>query len=81
MIITQKNNKYYCRFQLNGIRHTVGTRLTKNGIPINVVQNILAHTDIRTTMRYVHVQDNSIKEAITTLNNKWIQNGYIISQL
>lgn len=60
----------------HGIRHTVGTRLTKNGIPINVVQNILAHTDIRTTMRYVHVQDNSIKEAITTLNNKWIQNGY-----
>lgn len=51
----------------HGIRHTVGTRLTQQGTPINVVQAVLAHTDIRTTMKYVHLQDGSIKDAIQGL--------------
>ena len=51
----------------HGIRHTVGTRLTTKGTPINVVQAVLAHTDIRTTMKYVHLQDSSIKDAIMAL--------------
>ncbi len=53
----------------HGIRHTVATRLIKAGVPINVAQAVLAHSDIRTTMKYVHLQDNSIKEAISVLNS------------
>ena len=53
----------------HGIRHTAGTRLAERGVPINVIQAVLAHTDIRTTMRYVHLQDSAIKEAIIKLNS------------
>lgn len=53
----------------HGIRHTVATRLIKAGVPINVAQAVLAHSDIRTTMKYVHLQDNSIKAAIAVLNS------------
>jgi len=65
--VCEKINLKYIGF--HGIRHTVGTRLVKSGMPINVVQAVLAHTDIRTTMKYVHLQDNSIKDAISVLNS------------
>jgi len=65
--ICEKANVKYIGF--HGIRHTVGTRLMEQGTPINVIQAILGHTDIRTTMKYVHLTDDSIKEAMTKLNS------------
>ena len=53
----------------HGIRHSVGTELARKGMPINVIQALLAHTDIRTTMKYVHITDNAIKDAINILNS------------
>jgi len=53
----------------HGIRHTVGTRLIEQGVQINVTQAILGHSDIRTTMKHIHLTDNSIKEAMTKLNS------------
>ena len=53
----------------HGIRHSVGTDLAQKGIPINVIQSVMAHSDIRTTMKYIHLKDNAIKEAISVLNS------------
>ena len=53
----------------HGIRHSVGTELAEKGVPINVIQAVMAHSDIRTTMKYIHLKDNAIKEAITVLNS------------
>ena len=41
-------------FRFHDLRHTVGTRLAKENIPVNVIKEILAHSDVKTTMRYVH---------------------------
>ncbi len=36
-------------------RHTLGTELTAQGVPLSVTKEILGHTDVRTTERYIHV--------------------------
>lgn len=41
------------------LRHTYATYLVKKGVPLNVVQRLLGHADINTTMTYVHTQFDS----------------------
>lgn len=43
-------------------RHTTATMMIKNGGDIRVVQEILRHADIRTTLRYAHVSDTTKRE-------------------
>ena len=52
----------------HGIRHSVCTDLVEKGVPLNVVKEIMAHSDIRTTMKYTHLKDESIKNAMQLLN-------------
>jgi len=51
-----------CRF--HDLRHTVGSDLVKAGVPIPVVKEILGHREISTTMRYAHVQQEQLLEAV-----------------
>ena len=55
-------------FRFHDLRHTAGTRLGEMGIPVQVISKILGHSDIRTTMRYVHPED-SLREAVEKLSN------------
>lgn len=54
-------------FRFHDLRHTVGTRLAKQGVPVNVIKEILAHSRIETTMRYIHITENSILNALSKL--------------
>ena len=54
-------------FRFHDLRHTVGTRLAKNNVPVNVIKEILSHSDIKTTMRYVHLTENAKREAMSIL--------------
>ena len=56
-------------FRFHDLRHTVGTRLAAKKIPVNEIQEILAHSDIKTTMRYVHCTNGARKEALNQLNS------------
>lgn len=38
------------------LRHTLASRLIQNGLNIYEVKEILGHTDIKTTMRYAHLE-------------------------
>ena len=57
-------------FRFHDLRHTCGTRLDEKGSNPNVVKEILGHTTIRTTERYVHPSRNLKKQAVDTLVKK-----------
>lgn len=40
------------------LRHTAITRLIEQGVPVPVVKDIAGHSDIRTTMGYVHLANS-----------------------
>ena len=56
-------------FRFHDLRHTVGTRLAKENVPVNVIKEILAHSDVKTTMRYVHCTSGAKLEALKKLNS------------
>lgn len=55
-------------FRFHDLRHTVGTRLAKANVPVNVIKEILAHSDVKTTMRYVHSTKGAKIDALSKLN-------------
>ena len=56
-------------FRFHDLRHTVGTRLAKENVPVNVIKEILAHSDVKTTMRYVHCTQGAKLDALNKLNS------------
>ena len=54
-------------FRFHDLSHTVGTRLAKQKVPVHLIQAILAHSDIRTTMGYIHYAEEELKEALSTI--------------
>lgn len=53
------------RFCMHALRHTCATRAIERGMQPNVLQQLLGHASIKTTMdRYVHVTDESLVNAI-----------------
>ena len=42
-------------FQLRDLRHEAGSRFDEAGIPINYVSNMLGHTNLTTTSRYLNI--------------------------
>lgn len=58
-----KNFTFHC------LRHTVATRLVEKGIDLRVVQELLAHSTIVTTQRYMHPTPKRKIEAINVLDS------------
>jgi integrase len=53
------------RFSMHVLRHTYATRAIERGVQPKVLQKLLGHASIKTTMdRYVHVTDESLAKAI-----------------
>ena len=53
------------RFCMHALRHTYATRAIESGMQPKVLQRLLGHASIKTTMdRYVHVTDDSLDKAI-----------------
>lgn len=50
------------------LRHTLATRLISNGGSVKAVQELLGHSDIKTTMRYAHLEPNVLKDTIGILD-------------
>jgi len=46
--------------RIHSLRHTLATRLVQNGMSIYEVKSILGHTDIKTTMRYAHLEQQQV---------------------
>ncbi len=68
--VSQKFKKYLRqanlpeKFHFHCLRHTFITNLIKNGVPVNFVKELAGHTEIKTTMGYVHIELKDLREAI-----------------
>lgn len=56
-------------FRFHDLRHTVATRLVANGVDLNTVKEYMAHSDIKTTQRYMHPTPENMKNAVDILNS------------
>ena len=53
------------RFCMHDLRHTYTTWAAERGMPPKVLQQLLGHASVKTTMeRYVHVTDDSLVSAV-----------------
>ena len=58
------------RFCMHALRHTYATRAIERGVQPKVLQQLLGHASIKTTMdRYVHVTDDSMVKAVRQFQN------------
>ncbi len=58
------------RFCMHALRHTYATRAIERGMQPKVLQKLLGHSSIKTTMdRYVHVTDDSMATAVHHFEN------------
>ncbi|WP_420885082.1 tyrosine-type recombinase/integrase, partial [Actinotignum sanguinis] len=48
-------------------RHSFGTDLVANGVDIRIVQTLMRHESIQSTVIYVAVSDTQQRQALTTL--------------
>jgi integrase len=51
-------------FRFHDLRHTFATRLLRQTGNLKLVSRLLGHTQIETTMRYAHVLDDDLRQAL-----------------
>ena len=56
------------RYHFHCLRHTFITNLIKSGVNINYVKEIAGHSEIQTTMNYIHIVTNDLREAVNKIN-------------
>ena len=52
---------------IHTLRHTFASHLAIKGVPIQIIQKLLNHKDIKMTMRYAHLMPQSGKEYVENL--------------
>ena len=66
----RKSGLQGCR--IHTLRHTHASRLIQNGMSVYEVREVLGHTDIKTTMRYAHLETKQVtskaRDVINRLN-------------
>ena len=51
-------------FVFHATRHTCATRLVNANVNLRVIQKFMGHKNIQTTIRYAHVQDETLSDAL-----------------
>ncbi len=53
---------------IHSLRHSFATHLIENGTDISIVQKLLGHNDIKTTLRYLHVSKKEMAKVESPLD-------------
>lgn len=53
----------------HSLRHTTATRLIQSGVNVMVAQKFLGHNSVRTTQRYVHIEDRDLTDALERMRS------------
>ncbi len=51
------------------MRHNSFTHMVESGVDINLIQKIAGHSNVKTTMQYVHISNNLISKIQSPINN------------
>jgi integrase len=57
-------------FRWHDLRHTFASRLVMAGVPLRAVQTLLGHKRMETTLRYSHLSETHLREAVERLTEK-----------
>jgi integrase len=60
---------FYKHVTSHCLRHSFATHSLESGVPIHVVQAIMGHKDVQTTMRYLHVAKDGVTSAKNPLES------------
>jgi integrase/recombinase XerD len=55
------------KFHFHCLRHTFITYLIKSGVNLNYVKELAGHTNINTTMGYIHIETEDLREAVNMI--------------
>ncbi len=55
------------KFHFHCLRHTFITKLIKAGVNINYVRILAGHSELSTTMNYIHIVTDDMREAVNTV--------------
>jgi len=62
-MVTHEDGSSSCRHSPHSLRRTTATLLHEAGVPIERVQELLGHKDIRVTRGYIHARNDTRKSA------------------
>ena len=58
-------------FHFHDLRHTFASRLVMAGVDLTTVKELMGHKDIRMTLRYSHLSQAHLKQAISALDKNY----------
>lgn len=61
--------------KIHTLRHTHASRLIQNGLSVYEVREVLGHTDIKTTMRYAHLETRQVTSKARDVINRLTTSG------
>ncbi|AWI26801.1 tyrosine-type recombinase/integrase [Flavobacterium pallidum] len=65
---SMKKTGYNRKVGIHSLRHSFATHLLEQGTDIRFIQELLGHNNIKTTLLYTEVSDNSIRKIISPLD-------------